>query len=125
MPKTIKLLFVKTNNIAYLLEGEDLKTYQALHNKAIAAYKKTKGIIDTVKGRRCSCQIIELQSINAEEKEALTDKIVIFKDNGAIILLEGQAYQDYNQCHFTGLSLLADKEKQIQITGKLVKVNLS
>jgi hypothetical protein len=122
--KTIKIVFVKENDIGYLIEGKQLSKYNTLHSQSIAAYKNIKGMIEAVRGKKIACQIIEIEKgeIDKQEFESPTNRIVIFKDDASILILEGNAFKDYQEYHFVGLALL--KEEQ-NIKGRLVKVKIT
>ena len=121
--KTIQIIFVKENNIGYLLEGEELQKYNVLHNQAIAIYKKHKGMIERISGKKVTCQIIEIEdNEQVQYSDIPTNRIVIIKNDGTALLLQSTAFKNYQEYHFDGLALLGRKQ---DMKGRLVKVAIT
>lgn len=125
--KTIKIIFVRPNNIGLLLEGRNLNNYNTLHKRALAKYRQKHGMIESVSGGKVTVlfEPINAKDIPAEEATQKVDKIIIFKDDGAILLLEGNAFTNYQTNHFTGLKYLKESGELSdikEVKGQSVKI---
>jgi hypothetical protein len=122
--KTIKLFFVRPNGQGLLLEGENLRQYNLLHQQAIAAYQKVYRVLEKISGRRVniSYQADKSPLIPADEQNQPANQIIMIKDDGTTILLENEAFTFYQDHHFTGLALL--KKKSV-IKGQAVRVMIT
>jgi hypothetical protein len=126
--KTIKIIFVKPNNLGLLITGKDLNAYNTLHKRAFTKYRKTMGLLENVKGRRIKVQYesIAQQNVTPEALDQPVSKIIIFKDDGTKLLLENEAFNHYQEHHFKGILLLQKSNELGQIPnikGCLVKIN--
>ena len=120
MAKTVKIIFVKANGIGMLLEGEALATYQKLHKQALTAYKKEKGMLDTIKGKAVQVEIEEAGDVEPEEFQQPVEKIIMVKEDGSALLLRDQAYSLYRDAHFTGMKIIGGNQENIK--GKHVRI---
>ncbi len=126
--KIIKIIFVKPNNLGLLITDEALNAYNTLHKRAFTKYRKAMGLVENVKGRRVKVQYesIARQDVAQEELNQPVNKIIMFKDDGTVLLLENEAFNHYQEHHFKGI-LLLQKSNELgrtpKIKGSLVKIN--
>ena len=124
MAKVVKLIFVKSSGIGFLLEDKALEEYDRIHNAAILAYKKQHGILEKYGGKlvKCQYQPVNEQDVDPEALKAKICQLIQLKDNSTIIQLKEKDYQSYAESLFKGLSLLGRK---IKFQGQLVKVQIN
>ncbi len=122
--KTIQMIFVNENDIGYLIENEELKKYNTLHNQAITVYKKTKGMIEKISGKKVTYQIIGTDQANIDPLDCKipANRIIIIKNDDTALVLQGASFDNYQNYHFEGLALLKQKKK---IKGIIVKVKIT
>ncbi|MBD3359775.1 MAG: hypothetical protein GF365_03675 [Candidatus Buchananbacteria bacterium] len=126
--KTIKIIFVKPNNLGLLITDEALNAYNTLHKRAFTKYRKAMGLVENVKGLRVKVQYesIAQQAVKQEELDQQVSQIIMFKDDGTALLLKNEAFNHYKEHHFKGILLLQKSNELGQIPkikGSLVKIN--
>ena len=116
MAKTIQIIFVKENNLGKLLEGAELHKYLELHNQAVMAYKQSHSLIEAIKGPRVNVHIeaATTDSLTKDNLQSAVNRVLIYKDDGAIILLQDVAFTNYWTIHQTGLKALNKTHKDIK-----------